>query len=241
MDTTIKNYRHMNRTDSSFDRLYSRWAIVQSLINVIGLLVTLQFGNSQIWLACVGVWFIVYIVNIPRHSNFPIYMGYANWVTVIRLSIIFTLGFTYQQLEDYMLFTGFLIAIILDGVDGFLARKFGQSSKVGEGLDMETDAFMVLLISWIHYDSGSLYWWILIPGGLRYYYELVFFWLRDQRVDVPSKRIRASVAVIFFIALLAPFVLSSKLSLIMVCIASILIIVSFITSIISGWFLKLNN
>lgn len=218
---------------SSFDQFNGKWAIVQSLINVIGLFIALQFESRQIWLICVGVWFIVYIVNIPRYSNLPAFLGYASWVTVIRLLIIFTLGFTYHLLEGYILFIGFLIAIILDGVDGFLARKFGQSSRVGEGIDMETDAFMVLLISWIHYDSGSLYWWILIPGGLRYYYELVFFWLKDQRTDVPSKRIRASVAVIFFVALLAPFILSSKLSLIMVCIASTLIILSFVTSIIS--------
>lgn len=226
---------------SSFDQLYSRWAIVQSLINVIGLFIALQFGSRQIWLICVGVWFIVYIVNIPRYSNLPAFLGYASWVTVIRLLIIFTLGFTYHLLEGYILFIGFLIAIILDGVDGFLARKFGQSSRVGEGIDMETDAFMVLLISWIHYDSGSLYWWILIPGGLRYYYELVFFWLKDQRTDVPSKRIRASVAVIFFVALLAPFILSAQLSLIMVCIASTLIVLSFIASIISGLLFRLKN
>ena len=241
MDTTTKNFLRMNRTDSSFDRFYSSWAIVQSLINVIGLLITLQFGNSQIWLTCVGVWFVVYIVNIPKYSNLPAYLGYANWVTVIRLSIIFTLGFTYHQMENYLLFIGFLIAIILDGVDGLLARKYNHSSKVGEGFDMETDAFMVLLISWIHFDTSSLSWWILIPGGLRYYYELGFFWLGDQESNFPSKRIRASVAVIFFTALLSPFILSDKLSSIMVNIASVLIILSFTASIISGFLFRLKN
>ena len=231
MATIIKNFHPTNRMDSNFNQDYRRWAIVQSLINVIGLLITLQFGNSQIWFACAGIWFIVYIVNIPKYCNLPAYLGYASWVTVIRLSIIFILGFTYQQLEGFMLFIGFLIAIVLDGVDGFLARKFDQSSRVGEGIDMESDAFMVLLISWMHFDSGSLPWWILIPGGLRYYYELGFFWLRDQGADVPSKRIRATVAVIFFVALLTPFILSSKLSLIIVCIASTLIVLSFIASI----------
>jgi len=227
--------------DFSFSQSYKRWTIVQSLINVIGLLITLKFGNSQIWIISVAIWFAVYVVKIPRYTSLPAYLGYANWITVIRLSIILFLGFTYHLFPNYLLFFGFLTAVILDGVDGFLARKYGHSSKVGEALDMETDAFMVILISWIHYESGSLPWWILIPGGLRYYYELGFFWLKDQAQDFPPKRIRATIAVIFFSTLLAPFIFPSNLSIIMIWIASTLIIISFTASIISRllWRLKI--
>jgi len=131
--------------------------------------------------------------------------------------------------------------MILDGVDGILARKFSHSSKIGEGLDMETDAFMVFLLSWIHYDSGSLSWWILIPGGLRYYYELGFFWLKDQEPEFPSKRIRAFIAVIFFVALLTPFILPDNLYFFIAGTASVLIVLSFTASIINGLFFWLRN
>lgn len=175
-----------------------------------------------------------------RFVNFSLLLGYANWVTISRLSIVLTLGFAYHYLSDYVLFVGFLIAISLDGIDGYLARKFDQTSKAGEALDMETDAFLVLLISWIHYDSGKVVWWILIPGGLRYYYGLTFFWLKPTVKEFPDKKMRASIAVIFFLALLMPFILNAEVSLVLLAGASVLIVLSFLASIVHGlyWHLK---
>ena len=241
MAKIINHFLTMNLTGSSFDHFYKQWSIIQSLINFIGLIVSIRFGYHQIWIAIVLSWFLFYIVNMKKFVSFPLYLGYANWVTIFRLSIVFCLGLSYQFLGNIVLFFGFLIAITLDGVDGFLARKFDQSSKAGEGLDMETDAFLVLLISWIHYDIGKLTWWILIPGGLRYYYGLTFFWLSNNGLEFPPKKVRASIAVIFFLALLFPFIFSDQISFYVLIIASSLIIFSFSASIIHRLFLLIKK
>lgn len=172
--------------------------------------------------------------------DFPLYLGYANWVTIARLLIVFILGVTYPYLDDYIVFIGFLLAISMDGLDGYLARRFKQNCKEGEGLDMETDAFLVLIISWIHYDTGKLSWWILIPGGLRYFYGITFFWLKQGGVEFPPKKIRATIAVGFFLALLVPFICFDDISSIILAVASFLILCSFTASIVHGlnWHLK---
>ena len=141
-------------------------------------------------------------------------------------TMLLILAFLYPVVADWVLFTGFLIVISLDGVDGFLARRYRTSSEIGETLDLETDAFMVLIMAWIHFDMGNLAWWILIPGGLRYYYELVFFWSKNTP-DQPSKRVRATIAVAFFLAMLTPFVFPFELSNAIVAVASLFIIISF--------------
>ena len=241
MANIINHFLTMNLMGFSFEHFYQRWSIIHSMINLIGLIIVLNGGYYQIWLVLTLSWFLLYIQHMVRFLNFPMYLGYANWVTIFRLSIVFTLGYTYQFLGDSTLFIGFLIAIMMDGVDGYLARKFGQTSRSGECLDMETDAFLVLLISWIHYDTGKFSWWILIPGGFRYYYGLTFFWLKHNKQEFPPKKVRATIAVIFFLALLVPFILSIEIGSIIILIASLLLILSFTASIVGGLYWQLKN
>jgi len=210
-------------------------------MNVLGLAIAVGIGFHHIWLISVFLCFLYYIINMHRFLKFSMSLGYANWVTIFRLSIIFALAFSYSYLENSTLAIFFTIAIILDGVDGYLARKFNQCSKAGECLDMESDAFLVILISWIHYDFGTLPSWILIPGGLRYYFGLSFFWLRQAQKEFPPKRIRATIAVLFFIALVVPFVISSQLSSIIIMISSICIILSFKASLVHRVYCHLKN
>ena len=73
--------------------------------------------------------------------------------------------------------------------------------------------------------------WILIPGGLRYYYGVFVFWLTDMKIIKPRKRFRSTVAVIFFISLLLPFVLEKSIYIPLVLISSLMIVLSFTISI----------
>ena len=66
----------------------------------------------------------------------------ANFITIFRVFLVF--------IAIYLLFTGDLypylwafgltsVAFILDGVDGYVARKFNESSKLGAMLDIMSD------------------------------------------------------------------------------------------------------
>ncbi|MFF9089040.1 CDP-alcohol phosphatidyltransferase family protein [Streptomyces sp. NPDC014991] len=58
------------------------------------------------------------------------------------------------------------VALLLDGVDGKVARHTGTSSALGARFDMEVDAFLILVLS--VYVSRHLGPWVLLIGGMRY-------------------------------------------------------------------------
>ncbi|MEV6616449.1 CDP-alcohol phosphatidyltransferase family protein [Streptomyces sp. NPDC051051] len=58
------------------------------------------------------------------------------------------------------------VALLLDGVDGKVARRTGTSTALGARFDMEVDAFLILVLS--VYVSMELGPWVLLIGGMRY-------------------------------------------------------------------------
>ncbi|MBL1083813.1 CDP-alcohol phosphatidyltransferase family protein [Streptomyces actinomycinicus] len=58
------------------------------------------------------------------------------------------------------------VALLLDGVDGKVARRTGTSTALGARFDMEVDAFLILVLS--VYVSMQLGPWVLLIGGMRY-------------------------------------------------------------------------
>lgn len=58
------------------------------------------------------------------------------------------------------------LALLLDAVDGALARRTGSASERGARFDMEVDALLILVLS-VH--VAQVYgWWVLAIGGMRY-------------------------------------------------------------------------
>jgi len=71
------------------------------------------------------------------------------------------------------------VALVLDLVDGKVARRTGSVSKFGARFDMEVDAFLIMALS--VYVSRSLGWWVLAIGVMRYAYVAAGWampWLR---------------------------------------------------------------
>lgn len=100
--------------------------------------------------------------NWPSIAQF----GPANVVTLFRLLLIFSLA-PFAHRPDLIILLALLI-LCLDGVDGWLARKFDCASEFGEYFDKETDAFFMLMLCWLIVLDQRLGLWILIPGLMRY-------------------------------------------------------------------------
>jgi phosphatidylglycerophosphate synthase len=64
------------------------------------------------------------------------------------------------------------LILLLDGVDGYLARRFHLVSRFGETVDQEVDAFFTLALCITLYQSQRFGVWVLIPGALRYLFVL---------------------------------------------------------------------
>ncbi|MFI9803445.1 CDP-alcohol phosphatidyltransferase family protein [Streptomyces sp. NPDC052301] len=92
------------------------------------------------------------------------------------------------------------VALLLDGVDGKVARRTGTSTALGARFDMEVDAFLILVLS--VYVSMQLGPWVLLIGGMRYAFVAaarVAPWLN---APLPPSFARKTVAAVQGIALL---------------------------------------
>lgn len=72
-----------------------------------------------------------------------------------------------------------VVALLLDAVDGRVARRTGTTSPFGARFDGEADAFLILVLS--GYVGALLGWWVLVIGLARYAFGLaglVVPWLR---------------------------------------------------------------
>lgn len=89
-----------------------------------------------------------------------------------------------------------LTALVLDGVDGWLARRRGEASDFGARLDMETDAIVILVLCALIWAAGRTGPWVLMIGALRYAFLLAQTpWPRLARPLPPSRRRRVVCAV----------------------------------------------
>src|SRR5699024_2815612 len=68
-----------------------------------------------------------------------------------------------------------LVAIALDGVDGYVARRTGTASPEGARFDIEADAALVLVLSIP--VAALVGWWAVLIGLMRYFY-VALAWFR---------------------------------------------------------------
>lgn len=143
-------------------------------------------------------------------------LGAANQVTLLRLvGTSMVAGLLIGQLLHGSL-TPVTVAmvmiasvcLILDGVDGHLARSRDLVSAFGARFDMETDAVLLMVLSIAVPVFGVAGWWVLAIGLMRYLYVLASFGLRWLRAPLPFSMARKVVAVIQGIALLLALTVS---------------------------------
>ena len=99
--------------------------------------------------------------------------GEANQVTLLRSGLVCLIGSTLiaggQAPEiSWYLVSMIAIALALDAVDGFLARKFQLSSAFGARFDMEIDALLLLILSLLVWQTEQAGAWVIAIGLMRY-------------------------------------------------------------------------
>ena len=192
------------------DAKIKQWNNQHAGIMLSGSFLSLYLNTISPLLVGAGISFLVYLIqNYNFLQQFKPIGGYANWVTGFRLLLLFLLAGLYQP--EYSVFQlGLAVSIIsLDGVDGYLARKFNQSSTFGGYFDMEVDAFFVAVLSHCFFLDGKLGWWIIIIGLLRYIYVVVLLFLQLQHKKEKSTRFAKTIAVLLFMSLCAVLFLPS--------------------------------
>ena len=190
--------------------------------------------KSVVWLPLIATFSFMSLFFFSRQkdssSNPPFLLGsYANQITAIRFIISSITVLFIDQIPSFYSFCLFGFAILLDGLDGFLARKYQQMSEIGGLFDKTVDAYFVVLLSFILVLKYEVPLWFLGIGYLHYGYELLLLGLSWQHLIIPKNPIGKYAAAFLFISLLSPFILSPNWYFPIVYLAATLVSLSF------GW------
>ncbi|MGW6291128.1 CDP-alcohol phosphatidyltransferase family protein [Streptomyces sp. NPDC055058] len=145
------------------------------------------------------------VLSRALHRSRSRSFGAANRVTLGRAILVggvtALVADSFQDSPPVSLFVGLTaVALILDGVDGKVARRTGTSTALGARFDMEVDAFLILVLS--VYLSMAMGPWVLLIGGMRYGFVAaarVWPWLN---APLPPSTARKTVAALQGVLLL---------------------------------------
>jgi phosphatidylglycerophosphate synthase len=121
----------------------------------------------------------------------------ASWVTLARATL--ALGVAALAADSLthetpiaLLVTVASVALVLDAVDGWVARRTGMETELGARLDGEVDAFLILALSvYVAPECGA---WVLAIGAARYLFLAGEWLLPWMRAPLPPRRWRKLVA-----------------------------------------------
>ena len=139
------------------------------------------------------------LLAVALHHTGTTRFGPANVVTLVRttfgqvVAALVAASFAGLDHRGLLVAVTFL-ALLLDAVDGRVARRTGMVTALGSRFDMEADAFLILVLS---VAAGPVVgWWVLAIGLARYALfagERVWPWLR---MPVPPRYWRKVVAAV---------------------------------------------
>ena len=179
------------------------------LIGVVAELCTNRLGLGASYvpkaLAVYTVGAVLVLIGLPKHHPFSAF-GAANQVTLLRGALVALLAGLIGERADIAL-AALVTAVasgiaVLDGVDGWLARRSYQTSAFGARFDMETDALLIMVLAILAWQFGKAGVWVLGSGLLRYGFVAAGAALPALRHPLPPSQRRKALAVAQVVALI---------------------------------------
>ena len=117
-------------------------------------------------------------------------LGPADWVTLARATL--TAGVAALVADSFaepvpvaLLVSLASLVLVLDAVDGRIARRTDTTSALGEHMDAEVDAFLILILSvYVARSAGA---WVLAIGAARYAFLAAGYLLPWLRAPLPPR------------------------------------------------------
>jgi phosphatidylglycerophosphate synthase len=108
----------------------------------------------------------------PSRSSLPGGVGWADALTGVRLALLSLVAASMPEAPAAWTLAALAANVVLDALDGFVARKLGDSTAFGAVFDREVDAFFVL-VAYLHFRlDGWIGAAVLFAGLLPYAYRL---------------------------------------------------------------------
>lgn len=122
-------------------------------------------------------------------------LGWANRVTLLRAVLVAIVAagvwMPLSALGHWQWLSLALIALLLDGVDGWVARRTATQSAFGARFDMELDALLILLLCLGVMLKTSAGPWVLLIGAMRYAFVAAgwrYPWLQAPLYDSQRRK-----------------------------------------------------
>ncbi|MGC1457733.1 MAG: CDP-alcohol phosphatidyltransferase family protein [Steroidobacteraceae bacterium] len=183
-------------------------------IGALALIGTQGLGLGAVyWAKVLGVFAVgafLVLRGLPQHHPFERF-GAANQVTLARGALMALLAGLIGEHSGKVPALAVALATIvavLDGVDGWLARRTRMASDFGARFDMETDALLIMVLALLAWQLGKAGVWVLASGLLRYLFVVLGVALPWMRRALPPSQRRKAVAVLQVVTLIvavAPF------------------------------------
>lgn len=166
----------------------------------------------------------------------------ADGITAGRLflALFILFGTSSNYFSCLIIFLLILFVEALDGLDGYVARKTG-TTRFGAVWDMETDAFVILILSYISVFYLNYPWWILGFGMIRYLFYFLYYNIKPDKTVFPKNLSRFSkticVSTVLVMALF--WVIPTNTGIFLGLINLLLLIVSFLWE--GSYYLELRS
>jgi len=120
-------------------------------------------------------------------------LGPADRVTLVRATLAgAVVALVASGMDGPVLAALASVALLLDAVDGQVARRTGTVSAFGARFDMEVDAFLILVLSvQVSAEAGL---WVLAIGAMRYVFVAAAWFAPWLRAALPHSYARKTVA-----------------------------------------------
>ena len=219
------------------------WAAAGAVVTVaIGLSAPLSLAG---WIAALSYLAVsAALVSRGLRRRGSTRFGAANAVTAARSALVgIATGIVVTSLSgrdsSALLLSVVVIALALDGVDGYVARRTGTVSELGARFDMEVDAFLLLVLS--VYDARIVGGWVLAIGLMRYVFVAAAWALPFHGRALPFRYWRKVVAAIcgIVLAVVAAQLLPPAIGVLAAAGALVLLIESFGRDVV--WLARMNR
>ena len=140
--------------------------------------------------------------HLPGQRRLLPWLGWANTASLVRgLLLAWLAGFLFAPWPGGWLAWApgalYTLAVLLDGLDGAVARASGQPTELGAALDINLDALGILVAPLLAVWYGQLPAWFLLVSAARYLF-LLGLWLRVRQgrpvYDLPPSAARRALA-----------------------------------------------
>lgn len=206
---------------------------------VAGLAVTVGVGVAG-WLVASGYALVTCAALTRGLRRRGATLGPANWVTLVRATLVGCVAaLTADSFRGHppveVVVAISVVALLLDAVDGQVARRSGAVSALGARFDMEVDAFLLLVLG--VYATPLVGAWVLAIGGMRYAFGVAGWVLPWMRGKLPFRYWRKVVTAAQGVALViaAANVLPEAVTLAAPALALALLVESFGRDVIWLW------